>query len=137
MTRIDTEPCGAELDKPEVALSPAWLRRRLARLVALAGAKGGSAALEFALATPVLVALLVPVADYGIAFSQQLQVEQAAQAGAQYAIFHPWTSNSPAAISSAVLAASGLTTLTASPAPSQTCGCPSGSAITTTSCGSI
>ncbi len=105
MTSIDTDPCSAELDKPEVSLSPTWLRR-LSRLGGLAGAKGTSAALEFALATPLLVALLVPVADLGLAYSEQIRVQQAAQAGAQYAIFHPWSSTSPTAISNAVLAAS-------------------------------
>jgi Flp pilus assembly protein TadG len=140
MTRIhqtDTEPCGARFDQREVALCSTLLRRRLARLGGLAGAKGGSAALEFALATPLLVALLVPVADLGLAYSEQIRVQQAAQAGAQYAIFHPWSSTSATAISNAVLAASSLSTITASPAPSQTCGCPGSSAITTTSCGSI
>ncbi len=140
MTRIpliDTETCGAGLNEREGILSRTWLGRRLAGLGSLARAKGGTAALEFALATPLLVALLVPVADLGLAYSEQIRVQQAAQAGAQYAIFHPWSSTSAAAISNAVLAASALSTITASPAPSQTCGCPGGSAITTTSCGSI
>jgi Flp pilus assembly protein TadG len=44
---------------------------------------------EFALAAPLLVGLLVPMADFGIAFSDQIQVQQAAAAGAQYAAFHP------------------------------------------------
>lgn len=110
-----------------------WMRRCLSLL----RAERGNAALEFALATPMLVAMLVPVADLGMAFSEQIQVQQAAQAGAQYATFHPWNTSSPTAISNAVLAAGNLSTLTASPAPKQTCGCPSGSAITTTTCGSI
>jgi Flp pilus assembly protein TadG len=108
-------------------LGTPWWRRRLA---GLARAKGGSAVLEFALGAPLLIALLVPVVDFGIAYSEQIRVQNAAQAGAQYAILHLWSSASPAAISNAVLAASTVSMLTASPAPIQTCGCPSGSAVT-------
>src|ERR1051326_8663191 len=88
------------------------------KLYAITRANGGTAALEFALATPLLVALLVPVVDLGLAYSEQIRVEQAAEAGAQYAIFHPWSSTSATAISKAVLAASTLSTITASPTPS-------------------
>jgi Flp pilus assembly protein TadG len=92
-------------------------------------ARGGTSVVEFALAAPVLLGLLVPLADLGIAYSRQLQVEQAAQAGAQYAIFHPWNSNSATAISAAVTASGSLPGLTAAPPPTQLCGCPSGSAL--------
>lgn len=133
----NTDPGNAALDKPEVALNTTWLRRRFTQLGLLAGAEGGDAVLEFALASPLLVALLVPMADLGIAYSEQIQVEQAAQAGAQYAIFHPWNSSSATAISNAVLAASNLSTISASPAPAQACGCPSGSGVAAASCGGI
>jgi Flp pilus assembly protein TadG len=109
-----------------------WTRRA----ASLAQAERGNAAVEFALAAPILVALLVPMADLGMAFSQQIQVQQAAQAGATYATLHPWTNGSATAISNAVLAASTLSTIAASPAPSQICGCPTGSAIVTASCSS-
>ena len=134
---IENDPGNAALDKCALAPSTTWLRRRLSQLRDLAGAERGDAVLEFALASPLLVALLVPVADLGIAYSEQIQVEQAVQAGAQYAIFHPWNSSSARAISNAVLAASTLSTIAASPAPAQTCGCPSGSAVAAASCGSI
>jgi Flp pilus assembly protein TadG len=97
---------------------------------------GGNAAVEFALAAPVLVGLLVPLADLGIAYSRQIQVQQAAQAGAQYAVFHPWNSTSPATISNVVTAATGLSGVAASPAPKEFCGCPSGSAIAAAACAS-
>src|SRR6266404_8143461 len=98
-----------------------WLRQRLDRLAALAHAKPGNAALEFALAAPILLGLLVPVADLGIAFSQQIQVQQAAQAGAQYALLHGYNSS---AIANAVTAATTLPGVSAAPAPTQSCGCP-------------
>ena len=108
-------------------------RRALARL---ARGERGTSAVEFAVAAPVLVALLVPVADLGMAFAYQTQVQQAAQAGAQYASLHPWNSSSPTAIANEVLAASTLSGLAATPAPSQSCGCPSGSTVTAATCGS-
>lgn len=108
------------------------IRRPTWRLIRAAE---GTSAVEFALATPIVLALLVPVADLGMAFSQQIKVQQSAQAGAQYAAIHPWNSSSATAIANAVTAASSLTSLTASPAPSQTCGCPTGSAVTSVKCG--
>ena len=96
----------------------------------------GTSAVEFALAAPVLVGLLVPVADLGIAYARQIQVQQAAQAGAQYATFHAWNSGSPSAIAKAVTAASTLAGITASPAPSEFCGCPNGSSVASATCNS-
>jgi Flp pilus assembly protein TadG len=112
------------------------LRRVASTLSALTRAKGGTAAVEFALAAPVLLGLLVPVADLGIAFAEKNQVQQAVQAGAQYAAFHPWNTNSPTDIANAVTAASTLPGIAANPAPIQLCGCPSGSAVNAASCGS-
>ena len=45
------------------------LQRWAGRLALLARAERGNAAIEFALATPILLGMLVPVADLGIAFS--------------------------------------------------------------------
>jgi len=133
MIQIDSELCSAKLNKPEIALRPTGLRQRLVRLAGLTSAKGGSAALEFALATPLLVALLVPVADLGLAFAQQIQVQQAAQAGAQYALLHGWNSS---AISNAVTAATNLPGISAAPAPTESCGCPTGTTISAATCAS-
>jgi Flp pilus assembly protein TadG len=117
-------------------LIPATLRRRWAsRLAALVCGEGGTSAVEFALAAPLLVGLLVPMADLGMAFSQQIKVQQAAAAGAQYAALHPWNSTSATAIANAVTAATTLA-VTASPAPSQSCGCPSSSSVVYAACNS-
>src|SRR5260370_27114589 len=113
--------------------STTTLRRWVGRLAFLARAERGNAAIEFALATPILLGLLVPVADLGIAFSQQIQVQQAAQAGAQYALLHGWNSS---AISNAVTAATTLPSVSAAPAPSQSYGCPTGTAIAAATNGS-
>ncbi len=106
------------------------------RLRRLLGCSRGVAAVEFALAAPILLGVLVPVADLGIAFAKQQQLRQAVQAGAQYAASHPWDQASPAAIASVVTAATPLSGVTVSPAPYQQCGCPNGSGITTATCGS-
>jgi len=102
-------------------------------LALLARAERGNAAIEFALATPILLGLLVPVADLGIAFTQQIQVQQAAQAGAQYALLHGWNSS---AISNAVTAATNLPGIGAAPAPTESCGCPTGTTISAATCAS-
>ena len=111
------------------------VRRLASRLAALVCGEGGTSAVEFALAAPILVGLLVPMADLGMAFSQQIKVQQAAAAGAQYAAFHPWNSTSATAIANAVTAATAIA-VTASPAPSQACGCPSSSTVAYAACNS-
>src|SRR5229473_8165053 len=101
--------------------STTTLRRWAGRLAFLARSERGNSAIEFALATPILLGLLVPVADLGMAFSQQLQVQQAAQAGAQYALLHGFNSSQ---ISNAVTAGTTLASVSAAPAPTQSYGCP-------------
>lgn len=112
----------------EIAATGRGRARRgwLGWLSALRRAEDGVSAVEFALATPVLLGLLVPVVDLGLAFSEQMKVQQAAQAGAQYAAVHGFDSTS---ISSAVTGGTTIS-VSASPAPSQLCGCISGSTVT-------
>ena len=105
-----------------------WTRGSLS----LMRAERGNAAIEFALATPILIGLLVPVADLGMAFSQQIKVQQAAQAGAQYALLHGYNSS---AISNAVTAAT-TATVSAVPAPTTSYGCPTGTTIAAATNGS-
>ena len=125
---------GAMIKRVAPATFINMLRRSGRRLAFLMRAERGNAAIEFALATPILIGLLEPVADLGIAFSQQLQVQQAAQAGAQYALLHGYNSS---AISNAVTAATALPSVSASPAPTQGCGCPTGTTISTVACASV
>ena len=93
----------------------------------------GNAAMEFGIVAPMLATIFVPLVDLGMGFYQKMQVENAAQAGAQYAMAHGWNST---AIQNAVTGATRLSSLTASPAPSQTCGCPAEDAVTVATCGS-
>ena len=109
--------------------------RRWSRCLArLAHADRGNAAVEFGLAAPLLIGLFVPMADLGLAFSQQLQVQQAAQAGAFYASLYAWNSNSPTTIANVVTSATTLAGLSATPAPSQSCGCPNGTTVAAATC---
>jgi len=92
---------------------------------------GGNAAIELALLATPLMLLAIGTADYGLGVYQQMEVQNAAQAGAEYARKHGFSATG---ISSAITAATPLT-VTATPAPAQSCGCPSGTAITPATCG--
>src|SRR5205085_11569246 len=74
---------------PAAALRPC-LARIGARIGALARDRSGMSAVEFGLGTPVFLAMLTPVIDVGLAFSQQIRVNQAVEAGAQYATANPY-----------------------------------------------
>ena len=54
--------------------------------------RDGMAAIEFGILAPLLAGILVPVTDLGMCFYQKMQVQAAAQAGAQYAAAHGWNS---------------------------------------------
>jgi Flp pilus assembly protein TadG len=117
------------------------IKRWSRRAASLVLTQSGNSAVEFAVSAPLLLGLLTPMADLGLAYSQQIQVQQAAQAGAQYASLHPWNSNSSTAIANAATSATGLTLLPAdsltNPAPYQECRCLDGSTIGLTSCNSV
>ena len=101
----------------------AMLRPSLARIGALVRDRRGMSAVEFGLAAPIFLAALSPVIDIGMAFSHQIRVNQAVEAGAQYAAMNPYNPNTWSTnISSAV---TNATTMSVSPSVgSQTCGCP-------------
>jgi len=94
-----------------------------ARIGALARDRRGMSAVEFGLAAPVFLAMLTPVIDLGLAFSQQIRVNQAVEAGAQYASSNPYAGTSWAsAVSSAI---TNATSLSVNPSVgAETCGCP-------------
>jgi len=92
----------------------------------------GTAAIEFGLAIPFLLVLLVGTVEIGFATYEGMQVYNSAEAGALYAAKNGFDA---AAISSAVVSATSLSGVTASPAPVQFCGCPSASGVVTATCG--
>ncbi|TMJ54449.1 MAG: pilus assembly protein, partial [Alphaproteobacteria bacterium] len=52
----------------------------------------GVAAIEFAIVAPMLVLAMVCTADLGLGIYRKMQVQNAAQAGAEYAIVHGYVS---------------------------------------------
>ena len=93
----------------------------------------GVAAIELAIIAPILALLMVCTIDLGLGIYCDMRVQNAAQAGAQYAVGNGFDAN---AISNAVLSATNSPGLAASPAPSQFCGCATNGGITSASCSS-
>ena len=95
----------------------------------------GVSAVELGLAASLILAPLASVFDFGMAFSQQIKLQQAVQAGAQYASMNVWDSaNSPTNITNVVTNAlpaglqSGLTIYgdSSHSVPFEACYCPTG-----------
>jgi Flp pilus assembly protein TadG len=87
-------------------------------------ARDGSMAVEFALIAPVLIAIMVPVIDISVAIYTRMQVQNAAQAGAEYALAKGWNQTN---VQNAITNAVSFLTVTASPAPTLTYQCVNGS----------
>jgi hypothetical protein len=67
--------------------------------------------------------MAVGTLDIGLGFYRKMQVQNAAQAGAQYAMLHAFDGSSVAAIESAALNATALTGLTFPQPPARSSGC--------------
>jgi Flp pilus assembly protein TadG len=93
----------------------------------------GVAAIEFAVMAACLVLMMVCVVDIGMGLYRKMQVQNAAQAGAQYALLNGFTAGS---IANAVTSATSFSGISASPPPTKYCGCASNSGITSLSCSS-
>jgi len=91
----------------------------------------GAALIEFSLFAPILLPMVICTMDLGFGIYRKMQVQHAAQAGAQYAIAHSWDASS---ISAAVTNATSFAGVSASPAPNKFCGCPSSTGITSVTC---
>ena len=103
--------------------SKAW--RSIRAFVIGADGTSGSAFVEFAIFCPILITLAIPAMNLGLRIFNQMEVQYAAQAGAQYAIGK--VSYDAAAISSAVTNATRFTAIT--PSSSEFCGCPTTSGV--------
>ena len=82
----------------------------------------GSAAIEFGISLPLLALLFVVVAEIGFTAYQSLQVQNAVEAGD---LLRRQKRQRQHRHSTAVVNRSGLAGITATPAPTQFCGCPS------------
>jgi Flp pilus assembly protein TadG len=96
------------------------------------GDTSGVAAIEFGIVVPILVLMVIAAVDIGMGFYRKMQVEDAAQAGAQWAIKNGFDAN---AITNAVTSATSAPSISVSPTPVQFCGCATGSTISTVTCG--
>lgn len=95
--------------------------------------RAGTISLEFAVFAPTLVLMLVCTLDIGMGIYRKMQVQNAAQAGAAYAVLHGFTTSS---IQNAVTSATSFSGVNASPAPSEFCGCATNSGVTAAVCSS-
>ncbi|MDD1520217.1 pilus assembly protein [Bradyrhizobium sp. WBAH42] len=111
-----------------------WLGSLARHVRNAAGDQRGVAAAEFAILIPLLSLMVVSVTDIGLALYRKMQLENAAQAGAQYAIARGFDTNG---IANAVASATSATNITASPPPVQFCGCPTSAGVSATSCGTV
>lgn len=89
----------------------------------------GIAAVEFALLSPVLLLLIMGTADAGFSLIRKLQLQSAAQAGAQYAAIHGFSVSS---VSGIITGTSSL--ILADPEPKQFCGCATATGLTDVAC---
>lgn len=92
----------------------------------------GAAAIEFGVVVPMLALMVTAVIDLGLGIYSKMQLEDAAQAGVEWAIRNGFDAS---AISTAVTNATNSSKITASPPPVQYCGCASSSSITSATCG--
>lgn len=92
----------------------------------------GVAAIEFGIMVPLLSLMVISVTDIGLAIYRKMQVENAAQAGVEYAIARGFDSN---AISTAVVGATNSNAISASPGPIKFCGCATASGVSGMTCG--
>src|SRR5207244_342619 len=99
--------------------SRSWMRGsgKIRLLVAIEGVS----TIEFALIGSMLATLAIGMLDFGMALWQQMEVGNAARAGAEYAAVHGWGVDG-SAIQTAATSATSLGSISAS--PSLACGCP-------------
>jgi Flp pilus assembly protein TadG len=98
-----------------------------------AAAEDGMAAIEFGILSTVMMIFLIIAVDLGMSAYSAMQVQTSAQSGAEYAAAHTFDAT---AISNAVTNSTSATGISASPAPTKFCGCPSSTGVTTATCSS-
>jgi Flp pilus assembly protein TadG len=110
-------------------------RRAFRRFFATKGrAVAGAMGIELALIFPALVLCLICVSDLGFGVYRKMQVQTAAQAGAEYAALRGYFDQT--GVANAILAATNYSAITASPQPKPYCGCASQTGVVAATCGS-
>jgi Flp pilus assembly protein TadG len=93
--------------------------------------KSGTAAIEFALFTPLLLIVLTGTVELGFLMYEAMQVNDAVDAGILYAAANGFNAASiTSAVTNASVLPTGLNALTATPAPTQFCGCATAASVT-------
>jgi len=107
------------------------IRQAIRRLLVGENGIAGSALIEFTLFAPLLVVMSIYAMDFGFFFYRQMQVQNAAQAGVDWAIAnHVFNA---AVITAAVNNATNYANITVSTGyPIEQCGCPSSTGVTLT-----
>jgi Flp pilus assembly protein TadG len=108
--------------------------RKLGRLTGLLRCDTrGAAAVELAALAPILAALIIPMIDLGMGTYQKMRVQEAAEAGAEYAAVHGFNQGLIQSTATGSISTTGVTA-----AASQACHCVVSGAIssTTVTCGS-
>ena len=103
----------------------------------LGAADGGNSAVEFATAAPILILIAFGGFDYGRAYVEEVRMNGAARAGAQYALYEPanWTDDATmerTALEEYVghaLSDSDMASLPISAAASNFCACTAGATL--------
>src|SRR5437899_13008472 len=108
-------------DRIDVMIRRLRTDQRDCRRTRLWAAVEGVGTIEFAVVASMLATLAIGMLDLSMGLWQQMEVGNAARAGAEYASLKGWDSS---AIQTAVTSATSLGSITASPAPTQSCGCP-------------
>jgi Flp pilus assembly protein TadG len=88
-------------------------------------------AIEFGLIAPILALGIIGTTDLGLGIYRKMQVQAAAQAGADYAASHGFALGG---VTAAVQDATSLSGIEAQPAPLQFCGCASATGIAPATC---
>lgn len=108
------------------------IRRTLRQFIDSKGnAIRGVAAIEFGIIGLILALMIIFTVDLGMGIYRKMQVQNSAQAGAQYAMVHGFNAS---LISSAVTNATTFSGISASPAPNQFCGCASSTGVASAAC---
>jgi Flp pilus assembly protein TadG len=110
-------------EQPRRSNRAVW--KAVRRFVVGADGISGGAMVEFTVFAPILLTMAIYTMDFGLLMFSKMEVQNAAQAGAQYAIANNGYDST--AISSAVTNATKFTAVT--PTSSQFCGCPSATKV--------
>jgi Flp pilus assembly protein TadG len=98
--------------------------------------QNAAGAIEFAFLSPIMIMLALLTIDLGLGGYSQMQVQNAAQAGAEFALYnYSYTTYTNQNIIAAVNSATSNPGISASPSPVQFYGCPSDDGLVVVSSG--